>query len=276
MPRSRSIKPGTFDNELLGEADPIYTLLFIGLWTLADREGRLEDRPKRIGKNLMGYRDTPEITGLLDTLMQMGFIDRYTVDGIAIIQIVNFSKHQNPHRNEKESELPERPINKGSQDSSRNDPTKSVQAPPESERLGLTPDSLNLTPDKGLLTPDNPITGPAPKKTGAKRKRSVVALPDWLDRKLWDDYVASRRSMKKHPMSISALEITVAAIEKAYLSGIPPDTIMRAMIANGWRGCNPRWFAEQPTHDETPEQRAERWASNIESEHAEVITHAQN
>lgn len=48
MARSRNIKPGLFKNEVLGVADPIYTILFQGLWVLADREGRLEDRPMRI------------------------------------------------------------------------------------------------------------------------------------------------------------------------------------------------------------------------------------
>ena len=45
MARARNIKPGFFKNEILGVADPLYSLLFEGLWVLADRAGRLEDRP---------------------------------------------------------------------------------------------------------------------------------------------------------------------------------------------------------------------------------------
>ena len=48
MARARNIKPGFFANENLAECDPLARLLFAGLWCLADREGRLEDRPKRI------------------------------------------------------------------------------------------------------------------------------------------------------------------------------------------------------------------------------------
>ena len=48
MARARNIKPGFFKNEFLAEMPCEVRLLFIGLWTLADREGRLEDRPKRI------------------------------------------------------------------------------------------------------------------------------------------------------------------------------------------------------------------------------------
>ena len=46
MARARNIKPSFFMNENLAECDPLARILFVGLWTLADRDGRLEDRPK--------------------------------------------------------------------------------------------------------------------------------------------------------------------------------------------------------------------------------------
>ncbi|WP_461949107.1 hypothetical protein ACOKPE_14565 [Acinetobacter baumannii] len=48
MARSRNIKPSFFMNEDIIELPYEARLLFIGLWTLADREGRLENRPKKI------------------------------------------------------------------------------------------------------------------------------------------------------------------------------------------------------------------------------------
>ena len=44
--RARNIKPGFFKNDALAELDFAGRLLFIGLWGIADRAGRLEDRPK--------------------------------------------------------------------------------------------------------------------------------------------------------------------------------------------------------------------------------------
>ena len=41
MGHTRTIKPGFFTNDLLAEVHPLGRLLFIGLWTIADREGRL-------------------------------------------------------------------------------------------------------------------------------------------------------------------------------------------------------------------------------------------
>lgn len=106
MARARNIKPGLFRNEILGIADPLYTILFEGLWVLADREGRLEDRPLRIKADIFPYRDGLSMDSMLDWLAANGFIVRYEVNGSKYIEILNFKKHQNPHKNETESEIP--------------------------------------------------------------------------------------------------------------------------------------------------------------------------
>jgi hypothetical protein len=112
MARARNIKPSLFKNELLGQADPLLSLLFISLWTLADKAGRLEDRPLRIKAETFPYRDGININGYLTELLALGFIERYEVDGVKIIEVVNFTKHQTPHSTEKASELPCKPIDK--------------------------------------------------------------------------------------------------------------------------------------------------------------------
>lgn len=99
------MKPGFFKNEYLAELDPIARLLFIGLWTLADREGRLENRPIRIKGELFPYENI-NVEPHLDGLERTGFILRYEVDGKKYIQIINFKKHQNPHNRETASIIP--------------------------------------------------------------------------------------------------------------------------------------------------------------------------
>lgn len=106
MARSRNIKPGFFKNEDLGTADPFVSLLFAGLWTLADKEGILEDRPLRIKAELFPYRENFDINGYLTVLVAFNMVVRYSVDGKGYIQIVEFKKHQNPHHTEKDSEYP--------------------------------------------------------------------------------------------------------------------------------------------------------------------------
>jgi len=107
MARSRNIKPGFYKNEDLAECSVWARLLFPGLWMMADREGRLEDRPKRIKGEIFPY-DSVEVEVLLCELQKWGFIDRYIVDSKKIIEVVNFLEHQAPHGTEKDSELPDK------------------------------------------------------------------------------------------------------------------------------------------------------------------------
>lgn len=105
MGRTRSIRPGFFLNEKLAEVNPLGRLLFAGLWTIADRRGRLEDRPRRIKAELLPYDDC-DIDDLLNQLSTGGFIHRYIVNGERYIEIVNFEKHQHIPGSEAESILP--------------------------------------------------------------------------------------------------------------------------------------------------------------------------
>lgn len=141
MARARNIKPAFFANEDLVELPFETRLLFIGLWTLADRAGRLEDRPKRI-KMAIFPADNVDVDGCLNALAQARFIERYEARGMRCIQVTNFSKHQNPHVNERPSEIPS-PEESGRAPEQHSAST--VQAP-ESHRGNpadsLIPDSL--------------------------------------------------------------------------------------------------------------------------------------
>lgn len=106
MARIRTIKPDFFKNEPLAELPPLTRLLFIGLWTLADRAGRLEDRPKRIRAEVFPYETNFPVDESLQALHDCGFIHRYQVDQQAYIQIVTFARHQNPHVKEAASVIP--------------------------------------------------------------------------------------------------------------------------------------------------------------------------
>lgn len=105
MARARNIKPGFFKNPELVELRYEVRLLFIGLWTMCDREGRMEDRPKKIKMELFPA-DNIDIDAALSELHANNFVLRYEVNNIKLIQVVNFLKHQKPHHQEKASELP--------------------------------------------------------------------------------------------------------------------------------------------------------------------------
>jgi hypothetical protein len=166
MARARNIKPGFFTNDVLADCAPLARLLFAGLWTIADRAGRLEDRPKRIKASVLPYDDC-SIEKLLNELHNHGFILRYEAEGQKLIQILAFDKHQNPHKNEAPSELP----------SPEQHSASTVQAPEQhstnrADSLNpitdsLSTDSLHSVPngtdatgvEKPKLSPDEIIFG---------------------------------------------------------------------------------------------------------------------
>ncbi|MCE3234041.1 MAG: hypothetical protein K0Q50_221 [Vampirovibrio sp.] len=106
MARTRDLRPGFFKNEDLAECQPLTRLLFAGLWTIADREGRLQDRPKRIKTEILPY-DECDIDQLLNELERFGFIVRYEIEGNRFIEITRFLENQRIHPKEPPSVIPE-------------------------------------------------------------------------------------------------------------------------------------------------------------------------
>jgi hypothetical protein len=105
LQRIRTIKPEFFVHEELAQLPFVARLLYIGLWTVADREGRLEDRPSRLKALLFPY-DAVNVDQLIERLAQRGFVRRYLVEERACIDIPTFRSHQCPNLHEKSSTLP--------------------------------------------------------------------------------------------------------------------------------------------------------------------------
>ena len=159
MARARNIKPAIMDNDDLAELAPLTRLLFIYLWMLADREGRLEDRPKRIAAQALPFDRNADAGAMLDDLSAAGFICRYRVDGTAIIQITNFTKHQNPHPREAPSLLP--PHQGNTKATPRQDQGNAKDMPSRAD--SLIPDSL---------IPDSPLSD-----SGQERAQQAAENP---------------------------------------------------------------------------------------------------
>lgn len=149
--RARNVKPSLFKNELLATSDPLNAWVFEGLWCLADREGRLEDRPRRIHLEINPGRAYEGTEAALAWLAENGFIVRYSHGSGQYIQVANFAKHQNPHVREPASAI----------------------APPGSS-IGQAPDIAThiYTPQ-----PDS-STVPAPGQNGTGPALSPSPLPD--------------------------------------------------------------------------------------------------
>jgi hypothetical protein len=156
--RSRNIKPGFFKNDQLAALPPLARLLFAGLWTLADRAGRLEDRPARIKVELLPYDDV-DVSKLLDQLAAGAdpFVVRYEAKGVPYLQVVKWDKHQNPHVREAASAIPAPAPGQHR--------ASTVQARLIPDSGFLIPDSLNPEPEASPRPePKKPVASTAPRK----------------------------------------------------------------------------------------------------------------
>jgi hypothetical protein len=114
MARIRYLKPEFFSDEDLAELPFQARLTFAGLWCYADKAGRLEDRPKFLKAMIFPY-DNVDMEKQLDMLNNRkhengtSFIQRYDANGVKLIQIVKWDKHQRPHHTERESNFPPAP-----------------------------------------------------------------------------------------------------------------------------------------------------------------------
>ena len=262
MARSRNIKPGFFTNEDLVELDFATRLLFAGLWTVADRDGRLQDRPKKIKIDVFPA-DNLDIDAMLSALHNAKFITRYEVEGAKYIQIHNWAKHQNPHHTEKASEIP---------DANGCLTVKAPLAPKQSQKPDgeYLADSLLLIPDS--LIPDSlkgeggasdvgetPPTAVAPTPPFLIEYQKVIEAnrPDLTATapQVWalfcEQYPPEKRGIarwtkwvaeeKKPPQSLQlvttpakpGIDPTLAALLKESASGIvkPPNAEIRAKLA---------------------------------------------
>lgn len=152
MARMRALKPGFFTHEDLTELSPWHRLCFEGLWCHADREGRLEDRWKRLQAGIFPYESSYPVVGpndqvtrltfpaLLDDLVARGFVLRYEVDEQRYLAIPPdaWKRHQRPRDDEAPSRLPappEKPLSRA-RHSTVTDPTLHSDGPDTAEDLG--------------------------------------------------------------------------------------------------------------------------------------------
>jgi DnaD/phage-associated family protein len=97
MARKRMIDPGFWLDEKLGSCEPLARLLFAGLISQADDEGRLPGRPTLLRSLIFPYDEnitSDMIQNWLTQLADNNMIIIYTVDNQTYIYVRNFLKHQ--------------------------------------------------------------------------------------------------------------------------------------------------------------------------------------
>ena len=207
MARARNIKPAFFVNDDLAENNcALGRLLFIGLWTIADYKGDLEWRAGRIKTQLLPYDDC-DIKKLAINLDKSGFVRFYSDGNKIYLNISNFMKHQNTHKNERDG---------GSEIPCYSDVMRQV--------VDLSTLTINL--DNSGLKPSQDGTNPADSLIPITE--SLLLIPDSVP-------VASNRFIKPEKQDVWQY---MYSIGKG--SEIEAEKFIDHYTANGWKvGKNP-------------------------------------
>jgi len=164
MPRARNIKPGFFKDAKVVACSFPARLLFAGLWCLADYVGRVKYVPVEIKMEIFPG-DNVNIEDLMTELSQQKLIEIYREHSEStLVQVLGFSKHQNPHQNERfDKDKKPAPCLPSSQECTEIKGEKSDIKQRVESALGVLSeysrsdpaDSLNLIPDSLNLIPDS-------------------------------------------------------------------------------------------------------------------------
>ena len=242
MPRSRIINPEFFLHESMGRCSPHARLLFIALWTQADREGRLRWLPLKIHGETFPHEPGLNISELAGELVEAGTFVLYEGGGRVYGLVTGFTKWQNPHRNESPSKIPPPPDEhdfgatfstlgqpKDNQGATKGQPLErpilvtSYQLPVTSSELPVTSSTSSkdeVSPGRALRSPPEPTS-----------KRDRIDLPsgdpliDYLVEE-WGDLLGNHSTLVKW-----------AGTSSSAYPGI--DLLAQAKQARAWELGNP-------------------------------------
>ncbi len=96
MARARTIKPKFLRSRSMRAVSGMARLTFVQLWLVADDAGRVVFQPLALARQL--YPGDPQaielLPGWLDELERQQCIERYAVDRLEYVRIVNWHRHQ--------------------------------------------------------------------------------------------------------------------------------------------------------------------------------------
>ena len=107
--------------------------------------------------------------------------------------------------------------------------------------LQVTPDNVTVTQEKEIEK-ENKIENREKEGDkgveGDKPLLSVFVLPEWIDKKIWDNYLESRKKLKVPPTE-NAKGLLVKELERLKDDGDDPNEVLNQSIMKSWRGVFP-------------------------------------
>lgn len=255
--RIRQIKPEFWKDDKVGQLTAQQKLLFIGLWMLADGEGRLYNRPVIIKAELFAYDDKltfKHVESDLVRLHELGLVLLYQAEGKQCIAVNNFHKHQKLSGNENKKPY-----------------FSTIPAPVTTSSDLVATDSYAVTFSSTESV--NPLirksVNPLIRKEGEKPKKIVPSKPDDVSEEVWDEWAGYRKKLKA-PVSETVLKGLRREGDKA---GITLQQVLETCLTNGWRGFQAEWYLKnKPKEPLGSNGLPLSHASNINEKHRQEKT----
>lgn len=230
MARIRTIKPEFFRHEGLQDLEREHPgsyvmLTFAGLWTLCDKAGRFEWRPRTIKLDVLPFLDF-DMGSTLMLLERFSFVSRYVHEGKEYGFIPSFTDHQ--RINGKEAQEPAK----------YPEPVEILECTSRGsigEALGKQSRSQE---GKGREREEEGNGDCAASAAPRARRAKPPERPGDVTEATWADWLAHRRA-KRAPVTASAMDGIRNESEKA---GLPLDDCLRQAMAAGWQSFRAEWL----------------------------------
>jgi len=231
--RRREISPEFWTDEKVVAVSDAAKLLFIGAWHIADREGRLEDRPVTIAMKVRPW-DAASGPKAFEELVAIGLLARYEVDGVRLVWIPAFRRWQRPHPNEQPSVLPPHPDDQTQVDPGTSDDGGSIGSPRRSSRStkvirSRAGSSGSSGPSGSLRTSQDhrDLSGPSEQSPVQARidggeDPTGRKISHWV--KLWEEKLSVARLMRIAANEYTTVEDPLFDVEEHDLD-LKPQTI---------------------------------------------------
>jgi len=244
MPRIRTIKPEFWSDEKLSTLTAIDRLVFLGLIGMADDYGRIHDNIKVIDAFVFP-NSSETVRESVANLSRIGRVRRGNAsNGKAVIEIVNWAKHQRVDKPQNHLALP--PISETPQNPNENGVPELV-----ANHSGTIPEKVATLPgirDQGSGTRDQgeganeppPVVGSPKRKTKAEPS-GEWQVPTHLDtpliRELLNRFARMRAQTKKPIKDLGNASVVLHQFETAGHLG----RALEVCIANEYQGLKPEY-----------------------------------
>lgn len=205
MGRIRTIKPEFPQSESMGRISREARLCFILLWTLVDDGGRTRASSRLLASLLYPYDEDAgkKIPVWLNELQAEKCIVLYQVEGDSYLEVLNFNVHQKIDH-ARDSKLP---------------------AFDESSR------TLANSREKERGIKECIKEGSVSRKVA---NAPEIELPEWLPRDLWNQFVDTRKAIKKPFPTAHSQELAIKTLTGHRESGYDTTKLIEKSIEQGW------------------------------------------